>query len=387
MIYKIECSCGHIEKFNLYGEKKKRDWIAEQKSYERCSECKRQDYLEQFEKEKVKAAAKAKELELPELTGNEKQIEWAETIRQKWINWFENKIIWVDKDEKTYILEDKSPQNSMYDIADNTTIINTMIENFKDSKFYIDNRDSFSFVKMEIYKLANLTENQKAEKEMLKVIEAELTIKPENSLYKESAKIKIDKIKNVIEIYFSKNNDFIEIVKSFGFRWYGVWQKDIYWHSGKIEDRAIEIGNVLLNNGFPITMDNKELLDNAINGVFEPEQMRIVFVQENSDKLSIWNKKRNDKIYKIAKSIKSAKWISPTLQVKVDYYKEILDFAELYDFVVDDSAKNLIEQYKEESKKVKIVSPTKIEEKETNDNALENILQSSDLILSDLIDE
>lgn len=391
MIYKIECSCGHVEKFNLYGKKEKRDWIAEKKEYELCSECKKQEFLDKFEKEKLEAANKAKELELPMLEGTEKQIAWAETIRQKWIGFIENKIIYVAKDIETYILEDEEKSYYNYKKADNTELITLLVERFISAKYYIDNRDNFNDVKKELYKLKikyKDIDKVKIEKEMEKIIENELTIRPEICKYKESVKIITDKENMIIKVKFSKNDDFYSIIKNEQYEWNGsLWNRKIYWHSGNIEDRAIELGNKFLNEGFAITMDSKELLDKAAKGEYEQEKMRIIFVQKDSDKLAIWNKERNDKIYKAAKTIKSSIWKSPNILVKVNYYEEVLDFAELYNFEVRDSAKNMIKKYKEELSNIKTVSPTKIKKEILDDNKLEKILKSSDEILPDLIDD
>ena len=63
--------CGQEGEINLYVDRKKREWVANQIFSEICNDCKN-----------AEAAAKAKEMGLPELTGSEKQIAWANTIRQ-----------------------------------------------------------------------------------------------------------------------------------------------------------------------------------------------------------------------------------------------------------------------------------------------------------------
>ncbi len=76
-MYKVKCErCGKEFKTLLTG--KNSDWVAEN-GYHICQECKQKE-IEQKAKE---AAEKAKREGLPELSGSEKQIRWAEQIRQK----------------------------------------------------------------------------------------------------------------------------------------------------------------------------------------------------------------------------------------------------------------------------------------------------------------
>ena len=79
MKYEIEHACGHIHTYHLYGSGKERasreQWLASQD----CPDCKR-------ERENQRSAAAAKEAGRPELTGSEKQVAWANTIREKAID-------------------------------------------------------------------------------------------------------------------------------------------------------------------------------------------------------------------------------------------------------------------------------------------------------------
>ena len=72
----ITHTCGHTHTYNLYGKYTERDrkeqWLAEQV----CPECRRAAEL-------ADADANAEAAGRPELTGSEKQIDWAKTIREK----------------------------------------------------------------------------------------------------------------------------------------------------------------------------------------------------------------------------------------------------------------------------------------------------------------
>lgn len=76
--YEIHHACGCVRTVNLYGHHKDRERTIEWLENQECPECKRQ-------RENEESAAKAKAAGRPELTGSEKQIAWANTIREQTI--------------------------------------------------------------------------------------------------------------------------------------------------------------------------------------------------------------------------------------------------------------------------------------------------------------
>lgn len=72
--------CGHIGEINLYGSRKEREWKATRIFSELCNNCKN-----------AKATEKAKEVGLPELVGSERQVAWANTIRQDILKRFDER--------------------------------------------------------------------------------------------------------------------------------------------------------------------------------------------------------------------------------------------------------------------------------------------------------
>ena len=74
--YKIKHPCGHETTANLVGPISKRQWQINKMEQENCREC----HKEQKSKE---AAIRAEEKALPNLTGSDKQVAWAITIRDK----------------------------------------------------------------------------------------------------------------------------------------------------------------------------------------------------------------------------------------------------------------------------------------------------------------
>lgn len=82
--YTVTRACGHNETVVLYGKSRDREWRLEQVEPSKlCYECYQKQLAEQREKENREAAEAARAMNLPQLTGTEKQVAWAETIRQK----------------------------------------------------------------------------------------------------------------------------------------------------------------------------------------------------------------------------------------------------------------------------------------------------------------
>lgn len=87
--FQITRACGHDEWVQIYGPNKDRDWKAQAESRRLCRDCYEAELKAKRAAEAVarieaaKAAADEAEAgNLPTLTGSEKQITWAETIRK-----------------------------------------------------------------------------------------------------------------------------------------------------------------------------------------------------------------------------------------------------------------------------------------------------------------
>lgn len=79
--YDITYACGHKGSINIVGPYKNRDQIAERESRKLCPECYSAKLAADRAAASAAAAEQAKATGLPALTGSDKQIAWAETIR------------------------------------------------------------------------------------------------------------------------------------------------------------------------------------------------------------------------------------------------------------------------------------------------------------------
>lgn len=80
--YNVTFKCGHTGRVDVVGPLKNRQYWIDRKASRLCPDCYAEDYRIAREAENARAAEDAKSAELPVLTGSEKQVGWATTIRQ-----------------------------------------------------------------------------------------------------------------------------------------------------------------------------------------------------------------------------------------------------------------------------------------------------------------
>lgn len=118
--YQINHACGHTETHNIVGtningeRERKAEWLAGRV----CTECSRQQ-------QRAKAAEDNKGL--PALTGSEKQITWAETIRTSAVK---------QLNELKDMIDPNHPESAIP-----LGIIDNVIQQ-SESRYWIDNRDT-----------------------------------------------------------------------------------------------------------------------------------------------------------------------------------------------------------------------------------------------------
>ena len=188
-------------------------------------------------------------------------------------------------------------------------------------------------------------------------------IRPQNAITETIAKMKIEG--NILRVIFPERVEkFRQILKSKDFQWGGAsWYREIGMKAGKIEDRAAEIGNLLLNEGFIIQISDETIRNNAINAIYEDEKTRwITIYKDNSyaDYVVIsW--KYNDDLYYKAQKLPASKYRNGNIIVRKEQYEAILDFAKMYDVAISEKAMQRLEIAKQE--KLAALIPTAIKKK------------------------
>ena len=212
-------------------------------------------------------------------------------------------------------------------------------------------------------------------KEVQEEIEETVVVAPEDP--KKTGVVKIEIKNDYVKIFYPKDSDFREIVKEKEYSWSGTaWEFKKTSTSGELIDRAAEIGNALLANGFTVQFPDEETKNLAISGTFEPKYDNWILLNKSAGKLSIVWKGYNDFLFQKSKLLPGAKWSNGFVLVSAEFYREVEEFAQLMGFRFSQSAIEAIEKYKAteecyERKKVQEVTSESIDYEEKLRTVLE----------------
>ena len=359
--HEITFSCGHTETKELYGKSADRERkISWMEKYGLCSEC----YKKQIQEEQK---SRKTENGLPDLAGSEKQVAWAEKIRDGvFLDW-----------EK--LGPQKDPRAEKF--------VN-WLKNQTEARFWIDNREkSIRELVKEWAENESKIDAVEESKELERAAKEESTVYPENEQTKDIAEICHKG--EFVEIKSPKNDIIIDTVRSAGYKWDGEksrWCMKVTATRGRVEDRIAEIGNILLNVGVPICIYDEELRGRAVRGKFVPQKHQWI-LKSGDEEVEIYWRTREYSLYDEAKRLPYAKYREGTMRVPSRYFEEIREFAKLYDLGVSEEADKLLAKEEKTYKEKMVVVPQKTETETDRKDRLAEILNSSRDILEDLRDE
>lgn len=335
--YEVTCpTCEETYTVNLTGPHKDREWRLENWDWT-CDECREKARQE----ENRKAAEANTAAGLPPLTGSEKQVAWAETIRKQ-------KIATLDEELTKRELTDRIDVDRF-----NAAVVG--LKNKVDAKWWIDNRDThvtrLLHAEYAVTEKPLPPEEKKIAEDAKTEAMKEATVRPEKPITETVAEIRAGE--KFVEVSFpEKREDFRQLVRyQLGYTWSKgklVWRRDLKVTNGTPHDRAAELGNRLLAAGFPIRVFDDTLRGHAVYGTFEPESKRWI-AKRTSGKYDGWfviTWPREEDFYKAAKRLRASKYDKPSIVVPAEQFQEVLDFAEMYQFSISDGAKSLIETAK-----------------------------------------
>lgn len=322
---KARCTCKYcgneFTKIKTCGNRREADswesWAADH--YDECPECEAKR-LEAANREAIERSA---DKGWPELTGSEKQINWANSIREELIEKISN--------EQTVPGMEWLRDETIRQIIAMQTKAAWWIDNRVYARFYED----FVALGNEIYKAHEESEKQE---------ETAHIAEPEHKEHESAADIAISDSR--VAASYAKDDDFIRVVKALGYKWDAdarVWTLKISEATGTARERAAELGNKLLNAGFAIRMQDDQALADAIAGNYEPLSPRYILGSEDGKEyLLVWP--YGDDLYKQATSLPGARYRRPYVRVPDKEYAALLDFAHAYDFRVTPSALAIVER-------------------------------------------
>ncbi len=354
------------------------EWAAG--NYTVCRECEAKEYAELAEK----AAKQAQEDGLPALRGTERQVAWAEQIRQ-------NKLVVLNA------LADELVEKGKPKAAQKAASVTEYIMHTKAAaRWWIDNLDTTARrLVEENYEAAKEAEVvQLAQGAVQSGVTAEASaedtvIHPENERY---GTVNVVVSESKVEAHYPKDETFRGVVKAAGYEWDSVgrcWCKVITSTTGAAVDRAAELMNTMLDKGFAVDCKSAEAREKAISGTFEPECRRWVKLRTSGQyngwlAIAIPRRGEDDAqmLYDAARRIKGSKWNSGSVVVPVAQWALVEDFAGIYGYRISDSATVAIKRHKD-LVTVRATTP----EKPQREDVLGNILTSSDAVLPELSDD
>lgn len=126
-------SCGHDGEIQIYGPTKDREWKAKYEFNRLCPECRELERQRQIEEKNKIAMDAAIQMGLPILTGTERQIAWATTIRYDHIKTVKRSLEAYKKDKVIFTFGSVTTEQWK-------AVFDGLVNNETESKFWIENR-------------------------------------------------------------------------------------------------------------------------------------------------------------------------------------------------------------------------------------------------------
>ena len=341
-----------------------------------CDDCSRAR-LDEVNELKAEANAKA---ELPELTGSEAQVKWAEGIRHDFLAKLDRAVEAV-KIKQTPV--DHWERVAFGDLVDSVrqhvsgadheefiriaNVIADVCRSRVSARWWIDTRDMGVGGRIDALHDAIAATLRPAPPPTSAEVEAQT-----EALLKTSGEPKSDVIAEVayvgkeLRVRFAEmNENFRLLMRAIGFTWQkpgGYWGRTLDFRSGDPSDRVAEVAHRVIDAGFMIRVHDDTARAKAISGDFAPEQTRWVSISRGG-KYDGWLRitwSREDDCYAAAKRINGACYGSGGVYCPPESIEEVMDFADRHGFSVSESPRKILAQRRAElAQGVVIATPKK----------------------------
>lgn len=347
-----------------------------------CQECESKHRME----ENAKAAQGNKEHGLPELSGSEKQVAWAETLRKDILASAEKigELIAIAKstehleslsaDGRAEIKAEFSKLLSGVSDAERYALHYTFDETIRTigtagryatfltvlhkqprASWWIDNRD---------IKLARIATNLRddidqasaelkpipeEQKEIIREAQEEALLKPTGE--PNSTQVAdISLVGKQLRVAFpEKNETFRLMMRGSGFVWAEkLWARAMGITTGNPVDRMAETAHRILGAGFMVRVHDEEARGKAISGQFDPEQTRWI-TKQVSGSYDGWCRiqwPKSDDLYAPAKRILGSRYKDGHVYCPPGSVLEVEDFAGRYGFAMSPGVIEMLEAHR-----------------------------------------
>lgn len=334
-----------------------------------CTECwqKQQIAVHQTDAERNAAAG------LPPLTGSEKQVAWAETIRAQQIA---RVVEWAGRTHDEFGFDDSSSRIiAVLRRPDGKAKIDAAVESIRQqsrASWWIDYRECKPAVLISdaLRELADAPPPAAAGTASAAVDAlAEATVRPETPVT--DAVTEIRATADAVEIRLpEKREDFRQIVRfELGYTWTdGVWRRKLNPAiNGTSADRAAEAGHHLLAAGFPIRIFDESIRACAVAGDYPREQRRWVMAQKK-DPFAGWfiiRWPKGDDFYSAARRLPGSRYADGCVFIPPEHFDQVQDFAHQYDFSLSPGAIKIVHEQQTIRERTLIVRPVPVKKPES----------------------
>lgn len=319
-----------------------------------CHDCWDKQRAEQRAADSQAAAESAAQTGLPALTGSEKQIAWAETIRRENLSRLTALADGLEGDHAALVAEatdliraqDRAAwwidTRGEYWWQDRSAFAAWLIGG---SKFF-DLPVSEQMARARAYMGGLRPAEPPAPPAVVAEARAEATVIPAARVTATPAEFR--QVDGGIHIIFpEKRDDFRAIVKACGYRW-----SDDHWRcagptAGDPAERLVEAAHRLLAGGFPVIVQDADLRRRAVAGEFEPRHTRWIERCNAATHLRGWfllSWSYEEDYYAPSRQIPGSVWEKPYVAVPPEQFEELLDFADRYDFRLSPGAQEAVKQ-------------------------------------------
>lgn len=381
----ITYACGHEGTIELFGRSADRERKAAWLASDVCPDCAAKARAEKA----AQIAAEAEADGLPKLTGSEKQIVWAEQLRQQFFASADrirfNAITQTEATRDKLSADEIAERNRLIRDWDNGVAY--IAANKVQSSWWIDTRHQDVAVTVQTVVEKELPFDVSDSEAQGATIEATLT--PENPSHGGIAEITVSE--DIISAKYPKDDDFRAVVKSLKFKWdhdHSRWTREINQFSGSAEDRAAELVNHLLRGGFAVLCWDEKVRRKAIDASYALECDRWVsriVSGDYKDWFSISIPDRNQALFDEARRINGSRIHRSNVIAPAARHTEVFDFAECNGYCISEGAKALVNEFV--AMQVNAVKPAACQKAAPTSNRLGEILASSDEIIADLVDD
>jgi len=181
-----------------------------------------------------------------------------------------------------------------------------------------------------------------------------------------------------VELNFpEKRDDFRELVKRFLYAWKGSWDRE-FGADVDIVDRAAEIGNELLCEGFCIQVAHVQVQSRILAQSFVAEPFKRILCSgsQHYKEWFVFDYPKGEDWYDEIMKLTAARYSNGSIYVPPEQFEEVEDFAEMHGFELSDRAKESVKQARQMRDSAIIIQPRRRTKKSKNeaDNAQSNIV-------------